>query len=153
MARNVFETLTVLVVDDSSHMRYLMLGLLRALGVGEVILANDGDDAWSKYVIHNPDVVITDAAMEPTDGFALARRLREAGTGISSRVPIIMVSAHTETSAVEKARDAGITEFVCKPLVPRALYERLVAVINRQQEFPVAAAQVQTDPLTQIAYL
>lgn len=153
MARNVFETLTVLVVDDSSHMRYLMLGLLRALGVGEVVLANDGDDAWSKYITHKPDVVITDAAMEPTDGFALARRLREASGGGSGRVPIIMVSAHTETSAVEMAREAGITEFVCKPLVPRALYERLVAVINRQQEFPVPAAQVQTDPLAQIAFL
>jgi len=140
VARNIFETLTVLVVDDSSHMRHLMLGLLRALGVGEVVLANDGEDAWAKFVIHKPDVVITDAAMPTTDGFALARRLRENASTAYNRVPIIMVSAHTEISAIERAREVGITEFVRKPLVPRALYERLVAVINRRQEAAIVAA-------------
>lgn len=152
MARNVFETLTVLVVDDSSHMRYLMLGLLRALGVGQVITANDGEDAWSKYILHNPDVVITDAAMEPIDGFALARRLRERNPSGPNRVPIIMVSAHTEISAIEKAREVGITEFVRKPLVPRALYERLIAVINRPQEDFMPAAQASSE-LGDVAYL
>lgn len=147
MARNVFETLTVLVVDDSSHMRHLMLGLLRALGVGEVILANDGEDAWAKYILHSPDVVITDAAMAPTDGFALAKRLRENDQASFGRVPIIMVSAHTEISAIERAREVGITEFVRKPLVPRALYERLIAVVNRQQEAAVVA-RTAAEPVT-----
>ncbi|MES1990742.1 MAG: response regulator [Pseudomonadota bacterium] len=149
MARNIFETLTVLVVDDSSHMRHLMLGLLRALGVGEVVLANDGEDAWAKFITHKPDVVITDAAMAPTDGFALAKRLRENDAPACNRVPIIMISAHTEISAIKKARDAGITEFVCKPLVPRTLYERLIAVINRKQE----AALVADVPAAPVAYL
>ena len=149
VARNVFETLTVLVVDDSSHMRHLMLGLLRALGVGEVVLANDGEDAWAKFVIHKPDVVITDAAMAPTDGFALAKRLRENDAPAYNRVPIIMISAHTEMSAIEKAREVGITEFVRKPLVPRALYERLIAVINRKHESALIAAA----PAKPVAYL
>ena len=87
MARNVFETLTVLVVDDSSHMRYLLLGLLRALGVGEIIMAKDGDEAWSHYVKHKPDLVITDAAMAPTDGFALAKRLRDDDIATSRHIP------------------------------------------------------------------
>ena len=156
VARNVFETLTVLVVDDSSHMRHLMLGLLRLqrghalrLGVGEVVLANDGEDAWAKFVIHKPDVVITDAAMAPTDGFALAKRLRENDAPAYNRVPIIMISAHTEMSAIEKAREVGITEFVRKPLVPRALYERLIAVINRKHESALIAAA----PAKPVAYL
>ncbi|MGV8998146.1 MAG: response regulator [Parvibaculaceae bacterium] len=140
MARNIFETLTVLVVDDSSHMRHLMLGLLRALGVGEVVLANDGEDAWSKFLIHKPDLVITDAAMPTTDGFALARRLRESDAITARHIPIIMISAHTEISAIERAREVGITEFVRKPLVPRTLYERLIAVINRKQEAAIIAA-------------
>tara|TARA_R110002110_G_scaffold88766_3_gene231220 strand:+ start:184 stop:645 length:462 start_codon:yes stop_codon:yes gene_type:complete len=139
MARNVFETLTVLVVDDSSHMRYLLLGLLRALGVGEIIMAKDGDEAWSHYVKHKPDLVITDAAMAPTDGFALAKRLRDDDIATSRHIPIIMVSAHTEISAIERARDVGITEFVRKPIVPRALYERLIAVVNRKHEIDPAS--------------
>jgi CheY-like chemotaxis protein len=140
MARSVFEALTVLAVDDSKHMRLLLAELLRTLGVGHILVAGDGDEAWSQYLKHKPDVVITDAAMEPTDGFMLARRLRDADSRDFGRVPIIMVSAHSELSAVEKARDVGITEFICKPLSPRLLYERLIAVVNRPREFVEGAA-------------
>lgn len=130
----------MLVVDDSKHMRLLLSELLRALGVGRIVVAGDGDEAWSHYLKHKPDVVITDAAMKPTDGFTLARRLREADCRDLGRIPIIMVSAHSELSAVEKARDVGITEFICKPLSPRLLYERLIAVVNRPREFVESAA-------------
>ncbi|HEY4345797.1 MAG TPA: response regulator [Parvibaculum sp.] len=140
MARSVFEALTVLAVDDSKHMRLLLTELLRVLGVGHVIVAGDGDEAWSQYLKHKPDVVITDAAMAPIDGFTLARRLRDADSLAFGRIPIIMVSAHSELSAVEKARDVGITEFICKPLSPRLLYERLIAVVNRPRELVESAA-------------
>jgi CheY-like chemotaxis protein len=156
MARNVFEALTVLVVDDSSHMRYLMLGLLRALGVGQVLMANDGDQAWSEFIKHKPDVVITDAAMAPTDGFTLARRLRDmspdrGGPLLDAGVPIIMMSAHTELSAIEKARDVGITEFIRKPLNARSLYERLLAVVNRHHDMQIPASLAAQSRLKNIA--
>lgn len=140
MARSVFETLSVLVVDDSKHMRNLLSGLLRALGVGDIVVAGDGEEAWSHYLHHKPDVVITDAAMQPMDGFVLARRLRDADSSAFGRIPIIMVSAHSELSAVEKARDIGISEFICKPISARLLYERLVAVVNRPREFVASGA-------------
>lgn len=135
MARSVFETLTVLAVDDSKYMRMLLAELLRVLGVGRVLVASDGEEAWSHYLLYKPDLVITDAAMQPTDGFALASRLRAADRRDTGHIPIIMVSAHSELSAVEKARDVGVTDFICKPLSPRLLYERLVAAVNRQHEF------------------
>jgi CheY-like chemotaxis protein len=135
MARSVFERLTVLVVDDSPYMLRLLSGLLGALGVGEIVTAADGEEAWSKFLKHRPDVVLTDAAMKPTDGFALTRKLRTIDSRELGTVPIIMVSAHSELSAVERARDAGITDFICKPVSARALYERLVDVINRPREF------------------
>tara|TARA_R110000824_G_scaffold390760_7_gene587699 strand:- start:3273 stop:3677 length:405 start_codon:yes stop_codon:yes gene_type:complete len=134
-------------------MRHLMLGLLRALGVGNVVLASDGDEAWSKFIEHKPDVVITDAAMSPTDGFTLARRLRDPDALGRGLVPIIMISAHTEISAIQKARDIGITEFIRKPLAARSLYERLLAVVNRQQELLVPAALTTAIPAEDIAYL
>lgn len=140
----------MLIVDDSSHMRKLIQGLLYALGVGEVVLASDGEDAWSKYLKHKPDVVITDAAMAPTDGFTLARRLRDVETPYM--VPIIMISAHTELSAIEKARDVGITEFIRKPLVARALYERLIAVVNRPLD-SFAASHIAAEQTDTIAFL
>ncbi len=140
----------MLVVDDSSHMRKLIQGLLFALGVGTIVLASDGEDAWSKYLKHKPDVVITDAAMAPTDGFALARRLRDVEA--QYMIPIIMISAHTELSAIQKARDVGITEFIRKPLAARALYERLIAVVNRPLD-NLAASHIAAEQTKSVAYL
>jgi DNA-binding response OmpR family regulator len=145
MARSVFEKLTVLVVDDSPYMVRLLAGALGALGVGEGITARDGEEAWSKFLAHKPDVVLTDAAVTPTDGFALTRRLRTVNNGDLSTVPIIMISAHSERSAVERARDAGITDFICKPVSARPLYERLVDVVNRPREFVETPAFVGPD--------
>ncbi|KAB7739495.1 response regulator [Parvibaculum sedimenti] len=134
MARSLFEMLTILVVDDSLHMRRLIARLLDVLGVGQVIVASDGEEAWAKFLEHRPDVVITDAAMKPTDGFVLAQRLRAIGEDELRAVPIIMVSAHSELSAVERARDSGVTDFICKPVSPRLLYERLVGALNRPRK-------------------
>ena len=64
-----------------------------------------------------------------------------------------MVSAHTEISAIERARDVGITEFVRKPIVPRALYERLIAVVNRKQEIIPAALTIPADDQSPVAFL
>lgn len=153
MARNVFETLTVLVVDDSKHMRMLMQSLLHALGVHEILMASDGEEAWSKYLTHKPDVVITDAAMAPIDGFVLAQRLRNAEQETNSHIPIIMISAHTEMSAIKKAKDIGITEFIRKPLAARPLYERLLAVVNRPQKKQADADKNLSAPPQQVAYL
>ncbi|HUD52331.1 response regulator [Parvibaculum sp.] len=135
MARSVFEMLTVLVVDDSLHMRRLIARLLEVAGVGEIVVAGDGEEAWAKFLQHKPDIVITDAAMTPTDGFALAQRLRAIGEDELRAVPIIMVSAHSELSAVERARDVGVTDFLCKPVSPRLLYERLLGALNRPRKF------------------
>jgi CheY-like chemotaxis protein len=145
MARSVFEKLTVLVVDDSPYMLRLLSGILGALGVGKIVTAGDGEEAWSKFLREKPDVVLTDAAMQPTDGFALTRRLRTVGTRELGTVPVIMVSAHSERSAIERARDAGITDFICKPVSARAIYERLLDVINRPREFVETANFVGPD--------
>ncbi|HAC59964.1 MAG TPA: response regulator, partial [Rhodobiaceae bacterium] len=46
MSAALFGKLTILVVDDSAYMRHLLMTLLQALGVKEVLLAIDGDEAW-----------------------------------------------------------------------------------------------------------
>lgn len=134
MARSVYEALTVLVVDDSIFMRRLISRLLEIMGIGRILLAADGEEAWSKFLAHKPDIVITDAAMTPTDGFMLTQRLRAMDESELRAVPIIMVSAHSHRTAVERARDIGISDFLCKPISPRLLYERIISVLNKPRE-------------------
>lgn len=135
MTTAVFKSLSVLVADDSAYMRQLLASLLHALGVGEVHVASDGEQALAFYIEHEPELVITDAAMKPIDGFTLAERLRGIERGFLGMVPIIMVSGHTDLASIERARDIGISEFLSKPVSPKALYQRLVAAVDRPRPF------------------
>ncbi|MBA4209213.1 MAG: two-component system response regulator [Parvibaculum sp.] len=135
MAESVFGKISVLVVDDSAYMRHLLMTLLQAAGVGDVHLAINGEEAWDVLTSREPDIVITDAAMVPGDGFMFAKRLRSLRGRALGMIPIIMVSGHTDLESVERARDIGVTEFLSKPISPRALYERLIQVIDRPRAF------------------
>lgn len=135
MAQSVFDKISVLVVDDSAYMRHLLHTLLQALNVSEIHLAINGEEAWELLNRHEPDIVITDAAMVPGDGFMFAKRLRSLRGRALGTIPIIMVSGHTDIASVERARDIGVTEFISKPISPRGLYERLLQVIDRPRPF------------------
>lgn len=135
MAESVFGKISVLVVDDSAYMRHLLMTLLQAVGVADVHLAINGEEAWDVLTSREPDIVITDAAMVPGDGFMFAKRLRSLRGRALGMIPIIMVSGHTDLESVERARDIGVTEFLSKPISPRALYERLIQVIDRPRAF------------------
>lgn len=135
MSKSIFGKITVLVVDDSAYMRHLLMTLLQALGVTKVYLAVNGEEAWELLNSCEPDIVLTDAAMVPGDGFMFAKRLRSLRGRALGMVPIIMVSGHTDLASVERARDIGVTEFLSKPISARSLYERLIQVLDRPRQF------------------
>lgn len=135
MTSAVFQSLSVLIADDSAYMRQVLTSLLNALGVGTIHIATDGDEALRAFEVHQPELVITDAAMKPVDGFTLAEKLRLSDKGALSTVPIIMISGHTDIASIERARDIGISEFLSKPVSPQSLYQRLIAAIDRPRQF------------------
>ena len=73
--------------------------------------------------------------MSPMDGLELTRKVRSA-TGVSNPfVPIVMTTANSEERHVIQARNAGVTEFLVKPLTVRSVYSRLCAIIERPRVF------------------
>jgi len=60
--------------------------------------------------------VITDWRMEPLDGLDLTRIIRTGEDSPNPFVPIIMLTGYTEVARVHEARDAGVTEFLAKPV-------------------------------------
>ena len=63
-----------------------------------------------------PDIVITDWAMPIFDGLELTQMIRQPGANANPFVPIIMLTGHSEKKRVIAARDAGVTEFLAKPI-------------------------------------
>lgn len=124
-----------LLVDDNKFMRSIVRTVLNAWGCRSIVEADDGEAALMELKTSPVDIVIADWEMAPMDGIAFARRLRRDTDSPNRFVPIIMLTAHTEAWRVQAARDAGIHEFLAKPVMPKALYERLCVLIERPRKF------------------
>ena len=133
------ERLNFLVVDDNWHMRALVRSILDALGVKSVLDAGDGADALKELRDFPADMIICDWSMSPLDGIEFARLIRSGGGSSSSSpnryVPIIMLTGHTEMNRVLECRDAGVNEFLAKPISPKGLYDRICEIIENPREF------------------
>jgi CheY-like chemotaxis protein len=129
------ENVNVLVLDDNRHMRQLVESILHALGVKHVVQAGDAAQAFKELQHFNADVIIVDWHMEPLDGLDFVRLVRTAKDSPNPYVPIIMLSGYTEYRRVTEARDAGVHEFLAKPISAKALYQRFAAIIDNPRPF------------------
>ena len=130
-----FETLKVLVVDDSRPMRSLINSFLLGFGVKDTYEAADANEAFYEVKECNPDIVITDWRMPPTDGIDLVRQIRMDLNSPNPYLPIIMLTGFTELHRVKQAMDAGVTASLAKLISAQALYRRLCTVIDDQRPF------------------
>jgi DNA-binding response OmpR family regulator len=130
-----FEQLHALIIEDNGHMLTLLHTLVRSIGIKHIIEAPDGTRGLVAAKEQNPDFVITDLNMQPMDGIAFTRQVRGGSNGINPYLPIIMVTGHTEYARVIEARDAGVNEFLAKPINVGNLHSRIVQIIERPRPF------------------
>ncbi|MBB4286797.1 response regulator [Roseospira goensis] len=135
MGGYTLERLNFLIVDDSGHMRTLVKTILGALGATQVQEARDGATALTEMRHFPADIVVCDRHMAPMDGLAFVRRVRTGSDSPNPFVPIIMLTGETAMTSVVEARDAGVHEFLAKPISARSLYARIQAIIERPRPF------------------
>ena len=124
----------VLVVDDHQPMREILKSLLHGLGVREVGEARDAAQAFELLRYGGFDVLLTDYDMAGETGVELARKLRRSG-GAAKRIPIVMVTGRAEGPVIIAARDAGVDEYLIKPLTTAGLVQKLQAALERRRPF------------------
>jgi CheY-like chemotaxis protein len=130
-----FDRLKILVVDDNVHMRKLVITILQAFGVTEIIEAADGEKAWHLMREVNPDVIILDWVMDGMSGIGLVKMIRSHPQSPNAFVPVIMLSGYTQAERVEEARDAGVNEFLAKPVSVSTMMARLLSVIEHPRPY------------------
>ena len=135
MIRVDFTKLRILVVDDNAHMRRIVRTLLHGFGAREVYEAEDGAAGLELFTSHLPDILIVDWSMPIFDGIELVSMIRRPESGVNPYVPIIMLTGHSEKSRVLRARDAGVTEFLCKPISAKALHQRVLNCVLNPRPF------------------
>jgi len=127
--------LKVLVVDDNGYMLTILRTLLHGFGIKNIFESRDPAEAFDTVRADAIDIIITDYQMDILDGLDFVRLVRTADDSPNPMVPIIMVSAYSERRRVQKARDAGVTEFCCKPVTARDVFAKLISVINAPRPF------------------
>jgi two-component system, chemotaxis family, chemotaxis protein CheY len=124
-----FNLLRFLVVDDSPLTRRIVRTLLHGFGTAEIYEADDGAAGLEAVIHFMPDIVIADWVMPNLDGLELTRVIRESGLNADPYLPIIMLSGYSEPARIAKALDAGVTQFLTKPISVQALYDAILTVV------------------------
>lgn len=135
MAASTSIPISILIVDDNQHMRRILKELLRAAGVTDVKEASDPVEAFEYLKASLIDLLLVDLAMPLIDGVEFTKMIRTNEDSPNPFLPIIMITGHSERSRVNAARDAGVNEFLVKPVTARSLMERLTLIVNKPRNF------------------
>ena len=111
----------VLVADDSSTMRKIILRSLQAVGVTDVAEAADGDEAVTMFRQGDFDMILTDWNMPGKSGLEVVQEIRKT----NETVPVIMVTTEAEKGRVMEAIQAGVSDYLVKPFTADTLREKL----------------------------
>jgi CheY-like chemotaxis protein len=125
--------LRVLLAEDNPINALLARTLLARAGCS-VVVAHDGEDAVAAAAAATYDLILLDIRMPRLDGFEAAQRIR-AGKGPSASAPIVALTADAGDEERARARQAGMDDFLTKPLDAA----RLIAVAGRFTQRPNAA--------------
>jgi CheY-like chemotaxis protein len=132
------EKLRVLVVDDNQHMRAIVGAILKSAGITATREAGEGSHALAILKDFPADVAIVDFQMTPMDGLEFTRRLRNPETSPRPALPVIMITGHADAARVTQARDAGVNEFLVKPVTAKGVLDRLHAAVFNPRAFITA---------------
>jgi len=112
----------VLVADDSSTMRAIIVNTLRDMDVTHIVEAGDGSEAEAAFQQDEFDLVVLDWVMPGRTGLEVLRSIRDR----DAKVPVIMVTAAgSDRGEVAEAREAGANDYLLKPFHSVTLQKKL----------------------------
>ncbi|MEH6629898.1 MAG: response regulator [Halopseudomonas aestusnigri] len=122
-------SLNIMVVDDSVHMLRIVKTIFVTMGITRVQYLSSVKAARAELLHMQPDIIITDWEMDPVNGLSFTRELRREG-GYFSRVPIILLTGHTEYERVMEAIQSGVSDVLAKPVSIEILHRRLCRIVD-----------------------
>ncbi|MSW81772.1 MAG: response regulator [Actinobacteria bacterium] len=126
----------VLVVDDDLALAEMLGIVLRGEGFEPVFCA-DGATAVQAFRETQPDVILLDLMLPGMDGIDVCRAIR-----LESGVPIVMLTAKSDTVDVVVGLESGADDYIVKPFKPKELVARIRARIRRHDDAPSGALSI-----------
>jgi class 3 adenylate cyclase/CheY-like chemotaxis protein len=131
--------MSILIVDDSAGSRLLLASILKAAGYTEMVTAESAQGAFERLGVNGtatdlPDVdlILMDISMPDMDGIEACAKIK--GDARLRDVPIIMVTASTETADLQLAFAAGAMDYITKPPNKMELLARVRSALELKQE-------------------
>ncbi|MBR4720705.1 MAG: response regulator transcription factor [Clostridia bacterium] len=115
----------ILIADDEKNIVELAKLYLERDGF-TTVCAYDGEEAISVFKTESPELIILDIMMPKTDGWQVCREIRK-----TSQVPIIMLTAKSDTFDKVLGLELGADDYMTKPFEPKELVARVKAVLRR----------------------
>lgn len=134
----------ILAIDDDPHILKTLKLVLEPWGLS-VISLSDPQQVWQYLETAAPDLLLLDIAMPKLSGLAICEQVRNNPRWAA--LPVMVLTAHTNTEMVQQVFMAGADDFVMKPIVAQELVNRVVTRIERYRFWQ---RLTERDPLTQL---
>lgn len=129
------ERLSLLAYDDSIYARSILTEILRGVDVREPVIARSEAEFVELLLKRRFDAVLMPEAFEGAPTPEFIRKLRANPTPTVAQVPLVIMSAQVTKESLLAARNAGVDEFLAKPIAPAALEARLKSICETPRPF------------------
>ena len=126
----------ILVVDDDPAINEMLTIVLEAEGF-QTSSVTDGAEAVQTFRSFSPDLILLDLMLPGMNGIDICREIRT-----ESAVPIVMLTAKTDTVDVVLGLESGADDYITKPFKPKELVARIRARLRRTDETPADVLEV-----------
>jgi len=144
--KSVLKELKVLYVEDEADAREQFTQFLNRI-VGTLVVAQNGAEGLDAYLLHHPQIIITDIQMPVMDGLMMAQQIRK----LDQNVPIIVLTAFEQVDYLKRSINIGINKYVTKPVNGFELHKALLECTQSLLTDEALRAAARTDLLTGLA--
>ena len=129
----------ILIVDDDSFIRNLMVSYFEKCGGFRIFQAENGQAAWSVLDRHHLDLVLLDVNLPDIEGFEILKKLRMERSPLE--LPVMLVTALHESVDMIKGFNLGANEFITKPIDLPVVLARIRNLLNLREAFSASTAE------------
>lgn len=125
LALNILPSLSILYIEDDQKIRDDLSKTLE-LFFKEVFPFSNGEEAFEFYEKNKPDIILSDISLDKMSGIEFTKKVREK----DKKIPIILLSAHTDTSYLLEAAKLKLVEYLTKPITFTQLENAFINAVN-----------------------
>lgn len=120
---------TILIADDSSSMRAMLVAIVETLGDYRTVEVSSGFDALRLLPREHVDLILTDINMPDINGLELISYLRDNPN--YKNIPVFIITTEGSAKDIEKGKQLGADEYLVKPFSPATLQQLINQYLNK----------------------